>query len=79
MNERQRRRDAAVRIPGGDPDNPGRHFHKPSTGLRDSGFREGYRRALEYALFAFGPHLDEIGLAKAEAILNRLGTWEDAS
>src|SRR3954447_2237098 len=41
---RGRRRAAAVRLAGGDPDNPGARYQRPSTGLRASGFREGYER-----------------------------------
>ena len=46
----RQRRHAAVRIVGGDPDNPGTRYHRPATGLRATGFREGFQRGARYAL-----------------------------
>ncbi|MCQ4364563.1 hypothetical protein KQR54_26140 [Mycobacterium gordonae] len=45
------RRAVAVRMMGGDPAYPGDlRYHRPSTGLRASGFREGYQRGATEAL-----------------------------
>lgn len=47
----RQRREAAVRLVGGDPAYPGDlRCHQPSTGLRASGFREGFERGANDAL-----------------------------
>jgi hypothetical protein len=39
----RQRREHAVRVEGGDPEYPGDlQYHQPSTGLRASGFRQGF-------------------------------------
>jgi hypothetical protein len=68
---RQLRRATAVRLPGGDPDNPGTRYHRPSTGLRASGYRQGYTASLRWVQREFGEHLDEIGRSRLAAILAR--------
>jgi hypothetical protein len=50
LADHRRRRAAAVRMEGGDPEHPGTRFHRPSTGLRASGFREGFARGGQDAL-----------------------------
>ncbi|AYE95360.1 hypothetical protein C0J29_11730 [Mycobacterium paragordonae] len=47
----RKRREAAVRLMGGDPAYPGElRCHQPSTGLRALGFREGFQRGANDAL-----------------------------
>ena len=65
------RRAAAVRLVGGDPENPGTRCHRPSTGLRASGFREGYVACLRWVQDELGEHLDPIGRELLAAILTR--------
>lgn len=74
----RRRRGAAVRLEGVNPDPvyPGRQFHRPSTGLRADGYRQGYAAALRYVLREFGDCLNEIGRAKLIAIVKRSETTE---
>lgn len=71
----RRRRAAAVRLDGANPDPlyTGRKFHCPSTGLRAAGYRQGYVAAIRYVLREFGEYLGEIGRAKLAAIANRSG------
>jgi len=45
--------------------------HRPSTGLRASGFREGYAASLCWVQREFGEHLDQIGRARLAAIVAR--------
>jgi hypothetical protein len=48
-----------------------RRPYKPPTGLRASGFREGYAAALCWVQGEFGEHLDEIGRARLTAVVAR--------
>jgi hypothetical protein len=48
-----------------------RRPYKPSTGLRASGFREGYAAALCWVQGEFGEDLDEIGRARLTAVVAR--------
>ena len=70
---RQRRREAAVRLPGADPDplHPGRRYHRPTTGFRAAGYRQGYAAALRWVLREHAAHVDELLRAKLAAIINR--------
>jgi hypothetical protein len=45
--------------------------YKPSTGLRASGYREGWQRCLIWTQTEFGEHLDEIGQARLAAVVAR--------
>jgi hypothetical protein len=67
------RRESAVRLTGTDPDplHPGRQYHRPPTGFRAAGYRDGYAAAIRYVLREFGSHLDEIVRAKLAAIVSR--------
>jgi hypothetical protein len=69
----RRRHAVAVRLPGENPDplHPGRRYHRPSTGLRASGYREGYAAALRWLLREHSAHINELLRAKITAILNR--------
>lgn len=49
----------------------GRRPYKPSTGLRASGFREGYAAALRWMQTEFHEHLDEVGRARLAVIVAR--------
>lgn len=49
----------------------GRRPYKPSTGLRASGYREGYTAALRWTLRELGEHLDDIGRTRLEVLLAR--------
>lgn len=69
----RRRREAAVRTPGGDPLHPGRGFHRASTGLRAAGYRQGYAAALRYVLREFSSELSDLAQAKITAIAARSG------
>jgi hypothetical protein len=51
--------------------------HKAPVGHYACGYREGYQRALRYMLDAIEDHLDELGRAKAEAIVSRIGGDDD--
>jgi hypothetical protein len=68
-----RRRAAAVRLPGENPDplHPGHRYHRPSTGLRASGYREGYFAALQWVLLESSGCVDEPLRAEITAILKR--------
>jgi hypothetical protein len=48
-----------------------RRDRRPSTGLRASGFREGYAAALRWSQREFDEHLDEIGRARLGAVVAR--------
>jgi hypothetical protein len=72
-DEPQRRRAAAVRLPGGDPLFPGTRFHRAPTGFRASGYREGYLAALRYVLRDLEVHPLELVRAKLAAIVSRGG------
>ncbi|MDT5354457.1 MAG: hypothetical protein QOJ56_2989 [Mycobacterium sp.] len=48
-----------------------RRPYKPSTGLRASGYREGYAAALRWTQAEFHEHLDEIGRARLAAVVAR--------
>jgi hypothetical protein len=48
-----------------------RRPYKPSTGLRASGFREGFGRGLLWVQREFHEHLDEIGQARLAAVVAR--------
>ena len=69
----QRRRESAVRLPGDDPDpvHPGRRYHRPTTGLRADGYRDGYASALRWLLGQHSEHIDELLRAKLSAIVAR--------
>lgn len=69
----RRRHAAAVRLPGENPDplHPGRRYHRPSTGLRASGYREGYAAALRWLLREHSEHISDVLRAKVAAILER--------
>ncbi|WP_142256601.1 hypothetical protein [Mycobacterium colombiense] len=40
----RRRREAAMRMEGGDPEHPGRKYHRPALGIAAFHFREGFAR-----------------------------------
>ena len=69
----QRRHAAAVRLPGENPDplHPGRRYHRPSTGFRASGYREGYAAALRWLLREHSEHINDLLRATLTAILER--------
>ena len=73
LTARRRRREAAVRLPGADPDpaHPGRRYHRPTTGFRAAGYREGYAAALRWVLREHAAHIDEMLRAKLAAIIKR--------
>jgi hypothetical protein len=73
LRGRQRRRESAVRMVGEnpDPEHPGRRYHRPSTGLRADGYRQGYVAALRYVLRESGPQLNDLTRAKLAAIIKR--------
>jgi hypothetical protein len=48
-----------------------RRYRRESTGLRASGFREGYAAALRWSQREFDEHLDEIGRARLGAVVAR--------
>ncbi|TXI50199.1 hypothetical protein [Mycolicibacter arupensis] len=71
------RREAALRCPPltsglRDPDTTDTRLHRPSTGLRASGFREGYARGAAEALREVWPVLDEAGRSRAVQLVARL-------
>lgn len=71
----RRRRESALRLDGSqdpDPLHPGRRHHRPSTGLRASGYREGYAAALRWLLREHSAHINELLRAKVAAMLNRV-------
>ncbi len=65
------RREAAVRIPGGDPLFPGTRYHRAPTGFRASGYRQGYLAALRYVLRELEVHPLELIRAKLTTIISR--------
>lgn len=67
------RRETAVRLPGRNPDplQPGRRYHRPTTGLRADGYRTGWRDALEWVLDAHAGQIDELLRLKLRAIIER--------
>jgi hypothetical protein len=69
----RRRHAAAVRLPGENPDplHPGRRYHRPSTGLRASGYRDGYAAALRWLLREQSDHINDLLRAKLTAIIER--------
>jgi hypothetical protein len=69
----RRRHAAAVRLPGENPDplHPGRRYHRPSTGLRAAGYREGYVAALRWLLREHPEHIHELLRSKITAIIER--------
>lgn len=67
----QRRRGAAVRTEGGDPEYPGTSYHRPTTGFRATGYREGYIAALGWVLREHAANIDELLRAKLAAVINR--------
>jgi hypothetical protein len=69
---RRRRRAHAVRLVGGDPDMPGRRYAKPSTGLRASGFQEGFDHGARDVLNRIWPLLDDQARSAARAIVASL-------
>ncbi|MCV7100917.1 MULTISPECIES: hypothetical protein [Mycobacterium] len=71
LQAKQRRRTAAVRLPGGDPDHPGAWYHRPSTGLRASGFREGFTHGALDVLRELWPTLDDQARARAAELAVR--------
>jgi hypothetical protein len=48
-----------------------RRAYLPATGLRASGYREGYAACLRWVQREFEEHLDEIGRARLAAIMAR--------
>ena len=46
----RRRREAACRLPGGDPEARDTRYHRPTTGLYASGYRDGFSRGARDAL-----------------------------
>ena len=67
----QLRRAAAVRLQGGDPENPGSRYHRPSTGLRAAGYRQGYTACLHWVQQELWEHLNDTGRERLAAILAR--------
>jgi hypothetical protein len=65
------RRDAAVRLPGGDPMSPGTRYHRPPIGFRASGYRDGYAAALRWILNEHATLINESLRAKLTAIVAR--------
>jgi hypothetical protein len=51
--------------------------YKPSTGLRASGYREGYAACLHWVQIEFDEHLDEIGKARLAAVIARSDFTEE--
>jgi hypothetical protein len=76
---RQRRRGAAVRMIGDNPDplHRGRRYHRPTTGLRAAGYRQGYVAALRYVLREFASQLDDLARTKLATIIKRSGANDD--
>ena len=72
LANRARRRDAAVRLEGGDPELPSRRYHRSSAGLRASGFREGYSRGTRETLNRIWPLLDADARQAAQVIISEL-------
>jgi hypothetical protein len=72
----QRRRASAVRLTGAHPDplHPGRRYHRPPTGLRAAGYRDGYLAALRWVLREHASGIDELVRAKLAAIISRMGS-----
>lgn len=65
----RKRRESAVRLPGGDPTQPGRKYHRPTVGLRASGFSEGFAAGIRWASRASAEEIaDALGRAKAEGV-----------
>jgi hypothetical protein len=48
-----------------------RRPYKPSTGLRASGYREGYAACLRWVLSDLNEHLDPVSSARLAAIVTR--------
>jgi hypothetical protein len=69
----QRRRESAVRLPGDNPDplHRGRRIHRPATGFRAAGYKDGYAAALRWVLNAHSTDLDEMLRAKLATIIER--------
>ncbi|MGV0607378.1 hypothetical protein [Mycolicibacterium sp. XJ1904] len=61
-----------MRIEGGDPEHPGTRCHKASTGLRASGFREGFERGTLDALRRMWPFLNAEARQAARVIVAEL-------
>ncbi len=64
------RRECASRLPGGDPDRPNdRRYHRPATGLRASGFCEGFAAGIRWASHASAEEIAAaLGRAKAGGV-----------
>jgi hypothetical protein len=74
----RRRREHVVRSEGGDPDHPNdRRYHRPPTGLRAAGFRDGYRRGMRRASGELWSHLDADGRAIATQLVAQAETAAD--
>ncbi|OBF92182.1 hypothetical protein A5791_14480 [Mycobacterium sp. 852002-51163_SCH5372311] len=74
-NELHRRREAAVRLEGANPDPvfPGRRYHRAPTGFRAAGYRQGYTAALTWILREHSTHISELLREKLAAIIVRSG------
>jgi hypothetical protein len=80
---RRRRHDAAVRLVGGDPEKKiesgsSSRYHRPSTGLRADGFRDGFDRGTRDALNRIWPLLDADARKAARRIVADLNLQETA-
>lgn len=73
----RRRREAAVRIPGGDPEIADNRYHRRATGLRASGFREGHAAARRDTCRRLWKHLTNEGRELASAIAGTEGGEDD--
>ena len=69
----RRRRESAIRLPGDNPDpiQPGRRYHRPATGFRAAGFKDGYASALRSVLSQHAEHIDELLREKLTAVISR--------
>lgn len=69
----RRRREAAVRLTGDNPDplHPGRRYHRPTTGLRADGYRSGWRDAIEWVLDVHPAEISDLLQLKLRAIIER--------
>jgi hypothetical protein len=68
LADNQRRRETALRTDGGedpDPLHPGRQYHRPPTGFRAAGYREGYVAGLRWACRELWPLLTTEGRVRA--------------
>lgn len=65
----RKRRAAAVRLPGGDPTQPGRKYHRPTVGLRAVGMKEGHARGVTYACRELWAYLSPEGQLAAKALV----------